>query len=84
MSVTDEKTARFDYNENNENAEKGVNIGCFIFSLLILASGIVLLIARPPEWGIPGLVVFIIIVLGLSGVKVGWDIFTGKDEKSEG
>jgi len=59
----------------SEPGESGT-IGCFLISLIILIGGGILWLFRPADWGIPGIVCFIIIGIGLSGVKVGWDMLT--------
>jgi len=45
-------------------------LGCFSVSLIVLVAGIALLVARPSNWKIPGVVVFIVIGLAWAGVSV--------------
>lgn len=53
-------------------------IGCFLASIAIFGTGLVLWLARPASWGVPGVVWLIVMGIGLSGIKVGWDMFKGK------
>lgn len=45
-------------------------IGCFTIGVLILTTGLVLLVARPPSWGIPGIIPLIVMALGWAAVSV--------------
>ena len=50
----------------------GVAMGCLFASGVIFLGGTVLWLFRPPSWGIPGIVCFIIMAIGLAAIKATW------------
>lgn len=53
--------------------------GCLGVAALIFVGGLLLWLARPASWGIPGFVCFIIMALGWTGLSVTWkDAFKGR------
>ena len=52
--------------------------GCLGLSLLIFLGGTALWVFRPGSWNIPGIVCFVIMAIGITGLKVAWSMIRGK------
>jgi zinc/manganese transport system permease protein len=58
-----------------------VTSGCLLFSIVITVTTFLLWFFRPAGWGIPGIVCFVIMAIGLAGIVTGLQILRQRRKK---